>query len=1108
MLNIYYGRESVDKEKFLYEKVREDGFGLDSPVTVIVPDQYTLEAERQAFRYLETDGLVGLEISSLSRLGHSLLSELGGGREAFVDKYGRQMLLTKIAEEEEDHLKVFGGSVRKQNFLTAANDFISQMKQYGITPEQLQEIASLADDKPLLSAKLMDLQRIYQKYQEEIAGKYTDSEDYLDLFFGKIGESERIRRSRIWVYGFDSFAPKSQKILSGLMKWAVSVNIVLTMDRNCPDEELYAVTERLSGTLQNLAKDIGCPIGEVRKLRAEESGHSMLFSGKNEAIRFLETELFAVWPREYSKAPDGIKVVEAGNIYSEAESAAAFVRHLIRDKGLRRRDIALICNDQKTRAPIIRRVFEEHDLRLFIDGKRSVADSSLAVLLLSLLTTVWKRYRSQDIFRALKTGLTDITGEETEKLENYVLKYRINGMRWKTPFTHGLSEYGEQGLSEIEKIRERVCRIFEGMEKICRGKQTNAEFTAKFYKYLTDTLGVPKRIQKLIRSQEEAGLSDTADVWAQIWNFAVSLLDQITELIGDQPFRTEMYRDLLSTGFSSIEIGVIPSTVDDLILGTVQRSRRQSVRAMVILGANEGVLPEEIGDNGLFSEDELEELADQGKEICKLGRVQTAEERIALHRALSMPSEYLYISFANSDAEGKETRPSELIETIRELYPELPVERDILSREEELPLVDAEDSTFRHLTVKMERAVRHSDPAGPVWDAVYRWYQSRRPERLERLDEGLQFKNRPTALPRKQAELLFSHKRGERVLSPSRLERYSRCPFSYFTQFGLRPEERRVYEAGSREIGDLYHRTLMDVTKKLSEKHLWDTVTERECRAFVDEAVKKETSDYREGLFSYTGRESYRAGRLKAACMEALGALIEQARAGAIKDSAYEIGFGPGDAMDPIEVDAGGVKIYITGRIDRMDILENDRVKIIDYKSGNLELRPEEASGGYSLQLMLYLDAAEQGGRKPAGAFYFHIQEPRVKDAETDEEIEEAIRKSFKLNGLLVDDEETVREVAGSMEPGESSPVLELKKKKDGNFSSNKVLLSEEEFEELENAVRDKIKELCRRMTAGEIEIRPMYRVKNKTSVCKYCEFSGICRFDPDYQGNRYEPVG
>lgn len=1117
MLNIYYGRECLDKEKFIYTRICEQGYGPERRVIVLVPDQYTLEAERRAAECLKTDVLLGIDIYSLSHLGHTVLQETGWSRLPFVDKYGRQMLLTRILSEEGGNLEVFRESRDRSSFIEMTNNFISQMKQYGVTPEMLEQIMHDVSEGSLLQRKMSDLLRIYTRYQEAVAGKYTDSEDYVGLYAEQMRHSSLIRGSRVWVYGFDSFAPKSLDVLQGIMHAAESVNIVLTKDERCKDEDLFSLTQTVQTNLLKRAEAEGCPAGGISRIPEKENGISMRRENQSVALQYIEREMFAPVIRPYRGKPEGILLTEAANPHNEAESAAAFILHLLRDCGYRYRDIAVVCNDA-ARSAAASRVFEEYGLPLFMDAKRSILDSPAAVFILAMLNAVDKSWNTREIIRALKSGLSDFTSDETEILENYVLKYRIRGSMWKHPFRKGETEYGTEGLAELNRLREHTAALFTGLEEIFRKKQTNREFIRAFYLFLTEQMQIEERMDRLMQMQAENGLQTAADETAQVWSMITGLLEQIDALAGEERFQGSAFIELLTAGLQQAEIGVLPSTADDLVMGTMQRTRTASVRALVVLGANEGVLPAGPSDDGLFGIDELEELADFGHQICKIDSVRVQEERLAMYRNFTAPSDVLWISWANADMEGAQMRASELVTVMRELFPDLPVRRDILNETSDEDLVAGKMSTLRHLTQKLNAAYREGRAIDPMWTDVRRWYREHMPQEEEWMEEGLRFQNRPPRLDPKLTNLLFQRKTGKNylALSASRLERFSRCPFSYYVQFGLAPAERRMFEAGGREIGDMYHRCILDVTAELSRRGIWDSVSEEDCRRLVEQSIRQESEVYREGLFFYGGRERYRSSRMQEACIDTIRALVDHVRQGAVQSSKFEVRFGPGAEIAPVRIvlDDGTV-VLIEGQIDRLDILQNDRIKIIDYKSSEHKLDVEEIRAGYSLQLMVYMQAAEEQVRRPAGVFYFHIQEPRI-DAGSHSlangisdqmklQIEKEIRSRFKLNGLLLDDPETVREVAGELMPKESSSVVAVKKLKNGELGKSGTLISEEDFQKLQDDVAHKVTELITEMHQGKIDIHPM---KNGDDIaCKYCEYRSICRFDPAFKGNKYNII-
>ncbi|MBQ1407742.1 MAG: PD-(D/E)XK nuclease family protein, partial [Eubacterium sp.] len=647
-------------------------------------------------------------------------------------------------------------------------------------------------------------------------------------------------------------------------------------------------------------------------------------------------------------------------------------------------------------------------------------------------------------------------------------------------------------------------------------------------------------ISRAEKRQRTEGLGDSANVMLQVWTAVISLFDQISEIIGDVRFEFETFVDLLKEGLKATEIGILPSSRDDMMLGTMQRTRSADVRAVIIIGANEGVLPQAAPEGDILAADEIEFLADCGYDLGRIDRVRVMEERLAIYRNLSKPSDILRISWSSAGTDGKEIRASELVDDIRERFPDLEPENDIFSGPADM-LIGSPESTMRHLTGELSHASVKRAKLDPVWMAARDWYRgtgnhNSDPDKAARgagYMSLLGFDNKTEALPPYLASLMLGGKDHD-SLSPSRLERYAGCPYRYFIEQGLRPTERRPYEAASREIGDVYHNCIMAITSRLTREGLWETVTDEQCREIVNETVAKENEAYREGLFSYGGKERYLAARMEDTCYETVRALISQARAGSISYSYYELPFGrpysgeetePEFRLKPMEIDASGRKIYIEGRIDRLDILENGRLKIIDYKSGNRKIDLDEMRAGYSMQLMVYMQAAENGladaegsggasgegqgtvAHGPGGMFYFHIKEPRVTSTvlsdDVDETIDAEIRKQFKLNGILVDDPETIRNITGDF-TGRSDVAESVLLKTDGTYSG-KAVIPEADMRALESEVRNKIGELCEGVMKGEIPIHPI-RHKDK-QACKYCDIRSICRFDAMYPGCEFNRI-
>ena len=1104
MLNIYYARESTDKEKFIFENITPGSF-------VIVPDQYTLEAERRAFRHMKVKGLPDIEILGFSRLGDKVLDAAGRDGRILIDKYGRQMLLTGIILRQKDNLEIYKGFEEKTSFVEMVNNFISEIKQHGMNCEGLEAVAEGLDESSLLRRKLKDICCIFREYEKAIEGRYTDSEDYIDTVVNRIPQAEFISDRDIWIYGFDCFTPKNFDMIGELIRNAGDVNIVMTYDDRGNDAQIFEITGAVVAQLEKLAFDMGKDLS----VKAIEGYHK----NRSVAIEHLERQLYSL-PAEPSDACGGITLVHAAGVYQEAETAALYIMELVRDKGLKYRDIAVICNGMDRMAPVITRVFERYDIPVFIDVKRKIMSTTAVIFILTVMEIIVSGYESSRIFRMLKSGFTDFTEEEIEELENYSLKYRITGSGWKKDFTKGVTEYSGEELKALNNIRCRFIQMMSCFDDELKKGRTAGEKIKALYSFLTEVCHMPERIEEAALRQAESGFIEEAQESAQIWNIAAGLMEQLSELIGDERYSTKDIERLLRAGFEDMETGVLPPVCDGISAGTAQRSRLGDIKALVIIGADEGVFPKGASDEGLLSDDELELLESKDIHIGRLGRVKTQEETLGIYRSLAAPSEYLWIGTSSTDSGGQQQKPSPVIAAIKKIFPGLTEELDAVSRGNAAGLVSVAGASVPHMADAL-RAAMDGEPVDDIWKQALGWYRENDRETLDRLEEGLFFTVRDYKLEKEKALKLYKKDGRDLSLSPSRLEKYCRCPFAHFVDYGLRPHERRIFEMAGREIGDVYHEVLMKLSEKLTikgiditdEKSPWMTITYEEYQTLVKEILAEEIAGYGDGILAHTGEEEYRTARLSEIAEYIGWVLISHVRAGSIKEAAFEAPFRIGGSIPPIEIDAGDEKVYIEGIIDRIDILPDGSVKVIDYKSGSEKFSVKEAKAGWKLQLMLYLKAGLEYGRQhrqPAGVFYFLIENPMIdmsKESREDMEssLESKIVNSFRLEGAIVNDPVVIESIAGEFDG--SSSIVQLKTSSRGiSGSGNDRLFERDEFTKLLNEVTDRVKETCEGIVSGDIKVAPKQKDINM-SACTYCKYKNICSFDIAFAGCKYEMI-
>ncbi|MCL1982640.1 MAG: PD-(D/E)XK nuclease family protein [Clostridiales bacterium] len=1098
MLKIHFGRESLDKEKYMFDAIK----GAKGMTLLLVPDQFTLQAEKEAFHYLETKGFMDLEVLSFSRLGARVLKETGGSRKAAVDQCGRRMLITKITAENRGKLKLFRNSSKLASFSQMANDLIYEMKQYNTTPESLLASIEGMPGDSILKQKLTDIHLLYSSYEQCTKGKYLDGEDYLELFTSKINDSKLVRGSSVWVHGFDYFTPKNQELLKEMMKCARETNILLTYDDAGKDSEIFQVTGRMIARMAELAAESGVPWESCPVPAAYAKGRGE----KGEALMAVERELFALptAPQEDCDGSgyEGVTLVRAANPHSEIESAAAFVSELVREHGLAYKDIALICNDMDERARIVKRTFSEYGIDVFVDQKRSLMHNAAVRFVLSLMGAAINGCRTSDIFCMLKSGMTGMPASRYEELENYSVKYKIKGSMWKKEFSKGFDEYGE-AFSELEASRKEIAGCLAEFEAAFAKAKTVRQKVEALYFYLSETVKIPEKLES---AALEAGSSlfEFAEEAAQTWSSIVGVFDQLVEILGDEELSQREFAEVLKTGLESVEVGLLPPTADGLLLGTMQRMRVGRIRALLVIGANEGVLPAAMAKEGLLSDDEKGWLFEQGVEMCRREELRLDEERIAIYRNMSKPGQFLWMSHSISDNDGGKLGASAIFDKLTEIFPGIEVQKDIISQNDPARLIQSRGSALLHLTGALREAFVYEKQLAEEWKCAASWYRKNESRRYRLMADGLFYKNSQGSLPFEVVEGLYKHDKDAMTISPSRLEKYGRCPFSFFMDYGLAPEEIRVFEIAGREIGDVYHNCIMRFSKELTERgkkitspgSRWMVLSREESDDLVGRLIDDEASTYREGMFSQGSEEAYRTDRIKAVCRENAWILVQHVRCGNIKSMYFETRFGgpdshKGGSMPAVAVSlSGGKQVLIEGKIDRVDTLADGSVKIIDYKSGKEKFSIAEAKAGWRLQLMLYLKAAQRQEAEPAGVFYYTIDE---------------YAQTGRMDGVVVGKPSVIDSIAGDFQ--DYSGIIPVRRLKDGKTKGNSEwnLLSEAEFAELQAAVDDKVKALCEELLGGCIGVRP--KRSGDMTACTYCGYRGVCNFDVDFDGFKYENI-
>ncbi len=1117
------GRSGTGKTQQVYREIKERLKTNDNnKLILLVPEQFTLEGEADLISKMDLDGIMRLEVLSFSRIGFNILNEVGGIKRTTIEDIGKIMIMRKLFEENLKELQVFKKGFNQEGFLEKFCGLISEFKRNSVTTEELDtRIDSLEKDN-MLKRKLKDINLIYKSFNEYLEGRYSDQDDTMNLAIEKLEQSRYFENAEIWIDGFSTFSTQEYEMLEKLFLKSSNVHVSLTLDLNesVNDYDLFDPTRGTYDRLREIANKYN--IKETKTIIDRK------FNNKSDEILHLEREFFSYPYKIYTEKNEYISVFSAMNQYTEIENVAIEIINMVRDKNYRWRDISVVSNTLEIYNPIIKRVFSEYQIPYFLDETRSIMNNSIIKFLLSSLEVIFRNFRYEDVFLNAKTGLTNLTKNEYEKLENYCLEKGIRGSMWFEDFSYidyideERTEEKLKKLEELNEIRVKYITPIINLKDKLTTKNTVKDITRYIFEYLTE-LGLETKINDLIEKQRARNNLDYVNENTQIWNTIMDVFDQLVEILDDKVISLKEYTKVLESGISNFEIGLIPPTMDQVLVGNLERSKSHDVKTLFVIGVNDGLLPSAFNEDGIILDDEKVIMKQSGIELYSDNDTKVKEERFSSYQAFTKPSNYLFISYSLGDIEGKSLRPSTFIDRFKKVF-NLTVTSDLTTNHENsLRFISRPSSTFKYLTENLRESLDKNEIYDEWWD-VYDWYYNNEDwkQDLELIRHGLFHYNQEENISKSYAEKLYNIPFKSNISS---LETFVNCPFSYFIKKGLKPKERKEYEVNMPDIGTLFHDSIEAFSKELTLENLsWNNISREKSDAIVEKVLKNMIDSFQNGVMTSTHRYKYLTKKLERVSKRALWVLTEHLKEGEFEPVANELFFGEreDEGIPPIIIELeDGNEVILEGRIDRVDALrdgESTYLKVIDYKSGNKRFELSDLYYGLQIQLVVYLDAVISNSNKlvnteayPGGAFYFKIDDPIVNTNENDKNsIEEAIHKELKMDGLVLKDVKVIEALDKNLDREDenqklASDIIPVTINKNGNFAANSSLFEQDEFNGLISHVRNLIGEVATEVLRGKIKIEPT-KVDKRTS-CDYCELSAICQFDTSFRDNEYRTL-
>ena len=1128
-LRFIYGRGGSGKSHYCLQEIKENILkGAKHKLVLLVPEQFSFQSERNLLKVVGATGITKAEVLSFKRLAHRVFNEVGGVTLRRIDDTGRSMLIYNILEELGEQMKTFGRASKQQGFIDIISDTIREFKRYNITPEIINDSIMKIDQQDL-KYKLEDLKAIYERFQEALHKNYIDSEDEMTLLAEKIDKCSIYDGAEVWIDEFSTFTPQQYIVLQKLLKKCRRVNVTLTSDEldyagAVDNTDVFSVTKNTERKFMRLIQENNVGFEESVNLNKDCCPRF----GDNMELQHIERYYYASPYRYYREVPKNLRIYKAFNNYDEVEIVAKDIIRLVRDEGYRFKEVAVVCRELSSYDKVISAIFREYGIPYFLDMKRNVGGNPLIVFLTSVFDIFTKNWSYESVFRYLKTGLTGADNESIDLIENYVLANGIRGKQWTNEefwnfrINYGyekdeLTQYETAILNKINETKDMITAPLIKLQKSLKANNEVKSMCASLYEFLVES-GALERIEAWTNEFREQGQMELSNEYDQIVDIVMETLNSLVEVMGEEKLGLDKFMKILAVGFQKREMGLIPISIDEVMIGDIARIRSQGVKALYIVGVNEGIFPRVSREEGILSDSDREILKDRGMELAADTKAQAFEEQFLVYTTLTTPCNYLMLTYPMANFEGGALRASTIISKIKKLFPKLEEESELAGQENpatQIEAIAAPEPTFNAMVAALRRDYE-GEEVEDIWGEIYKWYDSKEQWKMKasRIFKGLEYSNIVENVNAEKIRNLYGRPLN---LSVSRIEQYAQCPFAYFVKYGLKAKDRKVYEFSSPDFGSFIHGILDKFANVIKLEGIqWKDITKEWSRETIAHLVDRELEVQGNSILNSSSRYRYMTDKLKRILTRSVTIMTEHVKRSSFDTLANELVFGKGGDLPPIKLSLpSGEDIQLIGRIDRVDSMElgeETYFKVVDYKTGSKSFSLSEVYYGLQLQLLVYLDAlisnAENYIHKqavPGAVLYFRVDDPMISGTAnmTDKEIEDAILKKLKLNGLILKDAQVVRSLDKDING--FSLIIPARMKQGGELADSSSVVTMHQFNILRQYVRDTMVRLCEDMLNGNIEIRPS---KDKQhTACGYCSFSAVCQFDSSMKDNKYRYV-
>ncbi len=1035
--------------------------GYGKTVYILVPDQYTMTSEKFYIDLLGERRFSQVRVMSVKRLCRHVLSAYGEYSANRLSQGGRMALCAKALKTASVHFKYYPADYFDMSFVKHLVKTFSSFTVAGISPVALLQAAEVEKND-----RLGDIARIYMQYLLFTEEGLFDTDDDCQKLCECLDLHDFFASEYVYVDNFRTFHPQEREVIKAIALNNAFVTVAIPCENILPDDGLSL----LSFISESARRFVGLLKKSGIEFTVETISGSPRFN-TNPELKFLEENIFRDKAAAYMGQPEGIFAQRCLDIRDEVEAVAAEISRLVSEEGYDFRDINVTARNMDSYAAHLYPVFETYGIPFFHHKKTPLLHKSPVALIEALLSIALEGYTKNNTVALVKTGFLDISGEDEHLFEAYVKTWNVSGKKYLAPFTlkaSGLSseerESDKEKLDRINAVRERVVTLTRPFIEACIGKSVK-DISVLVYEFIT-AVGFEEKLLTVAEEYKAMGEEDLYSQQLQVYGMFIDAMDELCAVMGEDRVPLSEYRELILSSIDAGDIGIIPTSVDEVMTGSIDKLPFMSPKCLFVLGMADGVFPSEISSDPIVTDEDSVMLEKHGLEYGMTAEQRLLYERFLSYVAFSAPTERLYISYSQSSG----TRVSPYVEEVYSLFPDL--------KEDISPYLEGRgyESRIRSEKSAFEVMTRVGSPM------LREFFESREgySRILDSTSKGMDI------LSSKVSEELF----GRRMrLSASRVDRYYKCKFSYFCQYGMGLSSNREAKIDALESGNFFHAALETLIPNLEG-------TKSDGEIFL--AVQDFGKSYLVKLFGEETPPASFIGYFTQLLKKLYRLLLlfrKEWLHSEFKPVSFELKIDNGSAATPLEIPLEKGSVSLVGKVDRVDAFKKDGktyIRVIDYKSGSKTFDLQNIYNGIDVQMLMYLHSitdkgvfGEKGEVLPAGIMYVNVN-PVIVTVKRDgglEEAEKELRNKRKRSGLLIDDS-TIISAMDTTENGEFLPDV----KKSENLATI------EEFGQLFGHIEKLLAKMGNGLLSGRIEKNPVTLPGDRDGgTCKYCDFAPYC---------------